>query len=871
MKNNRRLIIGSLIFAILLVHWVGNTWLVFRSPGSYDGWSGSRTPSGGGIITAVDPHGPATALQIGDEILAVNNVPVNKGNPHVLNFNRYVVPGTHYPMLIRRAGQQLEILLYTVPYPKKSLDFGRLWMSLVYLLFLLTGGFVFLLRRDDQQAWLLALMLGTLTAVVGTNLAVGLPDWLSALLNLAQIIGIWFLPFFLHFFLIFPEPSPLLRKFPKLDRWLYIPFLLIVFPTMGLWRLPASLIGTTFPKLIAHPCLAVASRFLLITYIVLGLLSLVLNYRAADQMARRRLRVVLAGSGVGFLNLLLMPLGAYLGLTAKFPTLWDALDVTLSFTLPLVPLSFAYAIIRHKVIPVSLLIRRGVRYLLVSHGAILLVGLVVALLVAFDLWLLIRYLHPSSLTLALISAGVAIVGWTITGWAHRRFLAPVIDRKFFRQAYNSQQLITELAESLRGVTHQTRLLEMVASKIQTALQTENVTIFLREQGTGNYLSTYSCAYNATTGKANNCHRQACLPNDSIILARLSDNGDSLEYELMEQEAGFAESGRQAFGAYKLETETLREVKAALLLPLKAKDDLLGVISLGPRLGDLPYSSDDKRLLMSVVAPAALALENTRLIERMVEEARRREELQAENEARQRELEEARQLQLSMLPKNLPSLPHLEIAAYMKTATEVGGDYYDFHLDSHGTLTIAIGDATGHGLKAGTVVTAMKSLFRTLAHEPEMPKVFTQSSRVLKEMNLRSLFMALTMAKLTGYRLRLVGAGMPPAFIYRALTGTLEEVVTKGLPLGSLSNYTYLEHELTLDPGDVILLMSDGFPERFNPDGEELGYEPARQILATATQHPATKIVERLVEVGDTWAQDRPQDDDITFVILKVKA
>ncbi|MEJ7700687.1 MAG: hypothetical protein WKF71_13720 [Pyrinomonadaceae bacterium] len=77
------------------------------------------------------------------------------------------------------------------------------------------------------------------------------------------------------------------------------------------------------------------------------------------------------------------------------------------------------------------------------------------------------------------------------------------------------------------------------------------------------------------------------------------------------------------------------------------------------------------------------------------------ELHAENERRAKELEEARQLQLSMLPKKLPQIPNLEIAAYMKPATEVGGDYYDFHVGADGTLTVAVGDATGHGLKAGT--------------------------------------------------------------------------------------------------------------------------------------------------------------------------
>src|SRR5215813_14912953 len=127
--------------------------------------------------------------------------------------------------------------------------------------------------------------------------------------------------------------------------------------------------------------------------------------------------------------------------------------------------------------------------------------------------------------------------------------------------------------------------------------------------------------------------------------------------------------------------------------LFSKDGMLGLISLGPRLGDLPFSHEDERLLMSVGGPATFAIENALLVERMVEEARRRQELEAENEQRAKELEEARQLQLSMLPKNMPQSPHLEIEAYMKTATEVGGDYYDFHQSDNGVLTVVVGDAT----------------------------------------------------------------------------------------------------------------------------------------------------------------------------------
>jgi hypothetical protein len=106
----------------------------------------------------------------------------------------------------------------------------------------------------------------------------------------------------------------------------------------------------------------------------------------------------------------------------------------------------------------------------------------------------------------------------------------------------------------------------------------------------------------------------------------------------------------------------------------------------------------------------------------------RQKQKAENQRRAQELEEARQLQLSMLPQKIPQLPELDLAVYMKPATEVGGDYYDFHLGKDGALTVAVGDATGHGLKAGTMVTAMKSLFMTLGHEPDLSRIFQQSNR-----------------------------------------------------------------------------------------------------------------------------------------------
>jgi sigma-B regulation protein RsbU (phosphoserine phosphatase) len=138
------------------------------------------------------------------------------------------------------------------------------------------------------------------------------------------------------------------------------------------------------------------------------------------------------------------------------------------------------------------------------------------------------------------------------------------------------------------------------------------------------------------------------------------------------------------------------------------------------------------------------------------------------------------------------------------------------------------------------------------------------------MNLRSLFMAMTVVRVEGYRLKISAAGMPPVLIYRALTGEVEEVFIKALPLGSVLDYAWRQEECTLDPADIILLMSDGFPERFNDDSEMLGYEKAREILKASASLSPQEVIERLVAAGDQWAGGRAQDDDVTFVVLKVK-
>jgi serine phosphatase RsbU (regulator of sigma subunit) len=245
-------------------------------------------------------------------------------------------------------------------------------------------------------------------------------------------------------------------------------------------------------------------------------------------------------------------------------------------------------------------------------------------------------------------------------------------------------------------------------------------------------------------------------------------------------------------------------------------------------------------------------------------------LQLENDRKTKELDEAKQLQLSMLPKQLPSVPHLDIAVFMKTATEVGGDYYDFHVHMDGTLTVILGDATGHGMMSGMMVSIMKSLFMSDRTNKELKPFFENANEAIKDMQLGRLMMALTCVQISNNKIITTNAGMPPLFIYRKNSQTIEEVVINNMPLGAMKGIVYDIKEIKIERGDTLLLMSDGFAELKNQNQEMYGYKRARNSFEESAKKEPEEIITHLRAEARSWTSDKEPDDDVTFVVIKVK-
>jgi serine phosphatase RsbU (regulator of sigma subunit) len=248
-------------------------------------------------------------------------------------------------------------------------------------------------------------------------------------------------------------------------------------------------------------------------------------------------------------------------------------------------------------------------------------------------------------------------------------------------------------------------------------------------------------------------------------------------------------------------------------------------------------------------------------------------LQTDYDRKSKDLEEARRFQLSLLPRTLPEHPGFEIAVSMRTATEVGGDYYDFVLADDGALTATIGDATGHGARAGTMVTAVKSLFSADAGASGPREFLAEAARAIKRMALDRMAMGLCLAHLRGRELIVSSAGMPPLLLFRRASASVEEVALAGMPLGGLA-YEYEERRLEVETGDTILMMTDGLPELADPEGEPLGYPRVRALFAElcglSLAAPA-EVIAGLARAAESWSVGQAPNDDMTFVVLRVRS
>lgn len=241
----------------------------------------------------------------------------------------------------------------------------------------------------------------------------------------------------------------------------------------------------------------------------------------------------------------------------------------------------------------------------------------------------------------------------------------------------------------------------------------------------------------------------------------------------------------------------------------------------------------------------------------------------EDERKNKELQAARDLQQSMLPKENPKRSDLDIATFIRSSTEVGGDYYDFFPQENGTLVSVCGDATGHGVTSGIMVSVTKAGLNGI-DEVKPNEILKRLNNVVKKIDLGTLRMSLNIAEITTNKVFLSSAAMPPIYLYHSASETVEEFENNGLPLGGLRDEEFVLETRNFEKDDVLIQLSDGLPEAPNTIGELYDYDRLKALIQASGHLTAQKIIDVLIESVDQWLVGNRNPDDITLVVIKRK-
>jgi serine phosphatase RsbU (regulator of sigma subunit)/anti-sigma regulatory factor (Ser/Thr protein kinase) len=324
------------------------------------------------------------------------------------------------------------------------------------------------------------------------------------------------------------------------------------------------------------------------------------------------------------------------------------------------------------------------------------------------------------------------------------------------------------------------------------------------------------------------------------------------------------SGAVDIEALELDSPALVELRAAgvkLVVPLVSQGELIGVLNLGARLSEQEYSSDDRKLLDNLAAQAAPALRVGQLVREQQAEAATRQRFQ-------QELEVAKLIQQNFLPKQLPELPGWQVAAYYRPAREVGGDFYDVIPLLEGRVGFVIGDVTDKGVPAALVMAATRSVLRASAQRLVEPgEVLERVNEHLCPDMPEKMFVTCLYGVLdpeSGH-FRFANAGHDLPYVKTA-EGS-KELRARGMPLGLMPGMRYEEKETVLQPGESLLLHSDGVVEAHDPNGAMFSFPRLKQAVA---DYPGGgELIDRvLVDLHAHLGPDVEQEDDITMVTLQ---
>jgi phosphoserine phosphatase RsbU/P len=515
----------------------------------------------------------------------------------------------------------------------------------------------------------------------------------------------------------------------------------------------------------------------------------------------------------------------------------------------LFPVTLAYVIVVQRALDVRVVIRQGLQYAL-ARGTVRILrsGLTIGLI-----WAAVYLLQHSRTSSPVFYIIIAISAALGIGLRHvGDWLRAWTDRRFFRDAYNAEQVLAGLSDEVRSIVETRPLLERVATRIAESLHVRRIAVLLQQDGY--YRPAYALGYAGLP--------QADLPVASATIERLRRDSEPARVYLDDEQSWVNSSLTDE------ERSNLAALDPQLLLPLAVKDKLLGIVSLGQKRSEEPYSGSDLRLLKSVATQTGLALANAELTTAIADEVARREKMN-------RELEIAREVQERLFPQKRPEVAGLDYGGKCRTALGVGGDYYDFLALPGGKLGVALGDVAGKGIAAALMMASLEASLRAEAARAgnDLAGMIARVNQMVFDASAEDRYATLFYAQYdpAARAITYVNAGHNAPMLFRgSRSGECVERLDKagGPVVGLMPDCTYGQAQISLHPGDALVIYSDGISEAMNRSLEEFGEKRLIAVAGEASTIPAAQVIARIMVAADEFAAGAPQHDDMTLVVLR---
>ena len=824
-------------------------------------------------VADVEKGSPAerAGLRVGDRIVALNGQALKSD---LASSEAYLRgrPGDTLELTVERAGEPAPLILNGVFRDAGAARMSGLARSsalqvigLFPIPFLLVGFAVLFLRLEERNAWLLALLFCSFIAAPALVNTLAIPPPLRVFaFAFRALFASMLAPLFYYFFAVFPLQSPLDRRVP----WLKWAGLLLG----GCTAVPGLPTGDQrFPQVVD---LLVGSRnseiiHLSLTYalLALGVISLAQNSFMASvpPEARRKSRVILWGTVAGILPIVVERLAE--DFAGYRPAFW--LDTALVFVVFLYPLSFAYAVVKHRVMELPLLLRRSARYVLVQRGFVLLTFMVAASAIALFTHVFSRLVRADlNLGMALSAVFGIVLVWSSAPLVRRG--TERIDRAFFRSAYDARMILQGLAEKIRTVMDRHELATLLEIQIAGALHPKSFVCYLEAVDGDLVAECGPAARKFDTNLAPLPRTQfpfragaffvpgnaATIPATLPLLVELVQRGKAWDVPQGPLPAG-----------------ELGPLAPECMVPILGRENnLIGLLVLGQRLSEEPYSGEDKRLLDSVAAQAGIALENIRLAEKMAER------MEADRRIAQ-EMEFARQVQARLFPQKLPAMKTLEYKGDCLPARKVGGDYYDFLELRPGRLALVLADIAGKGVSGALLMANLQANLRSqyAMAVDDLPQLLASVNRLFYESTDDASYATVFFADYddSSRKLRYANCGHLPALLRRACGGSqvshapkVEWLHSTCTVMGLFEDWRCEIAEVRLAPGDTLVLYTDGITEAMNAAGGEFGESRLLNILERHSDLAAGRLLQAIVGAVQQFSSGSEQEDDITAVVAR---